>query len=83
MSDRGATARTEGGLCRIGARRWTGEGERIDDLSVFDRELPRLLTEPGPHFVVLPVTNSEPLPPVAHSDHAERVVSLRRGLGLE
>lgn len=60
-----------------------GKVERIDDLSVFETELPRLLTEPGPHFVVLPVTNSEPLPPVAHTDHAERVVSLRRGLGLD
>lgn len=57
--------------------------ERIDDLTAFDEELPRLLAEPGPHFVVLPVTNSEPLPPVAHTDHAERVVRLRRGLGLE
>ena len=57
--------------------------ERIDDLSEFEGELPRLLTEPGPHFVVLPVTNSEPLPPVAHTDHTERVVGLRRGLGLE
>ena len=57
--------------------------ERIDDLTAFEIELPRLLTEPGPHFVVLPVTNSEPLPPVAHTDHAERVADLRRGLGLE
>ena len=57
--------------------------ERIDDMTAFEEELPSLLTEPGPHFVVLPVTNSEPLPPVAHTDHAERVVRLRRGLGLE
>ena len=54
--------------------------ERIDDLTRFEAELPRLLTEPGPHFIVLPVTNSEPLPPVAHTDHALRVVRLRRGL---
>jgi len=57
--------------------------ERIEDVTTFEGELPRLLTEPGPHFIVLPVVNSEPLPPVAHTDHAERVVSLRRGLGLE
>ena len=57
--------------------------ERIDELSVFEPELPRLLTEPGSDFVVLPVTNAEPLPPVAHTDHTERVVRLRRGLGLE
>jgi len=57
--------------------------ERIEDVAAFDEELPRLLTEPGPHFVVLPVVNSEPLPPVAHTDHTERVVRLRRGLGLE
>jgi sulfopyruvate decarboxylase subunit beta len=57
--------------------------ERIEDVTTFEEELPRLLKEPGPHFVVLPVTNSEPLPPVAHTDHTERVVSLRRGLGLD
>jgi thiamine pyrophosphate-dependent acetolactate synthase large subunit-like protein len=56
--------------------------ERIDELAAFEAELPRLLIEPGPHFVVLPVVNSEPLPPVAHTDHTERVARLRRGLGL-
>jgi len=56
--------------------------ERIEDLGTFDGELTRLLTEPGPHFVVLPVTNSEPLPPVSHTDHAGRVTNLRRALGL-
>jgi hypothetical protein len=56
--------------------------ERIEDPAGFEREAPRLLTEPGPHFVVLPVTNSEPLPPVAHTDHAGRVVRLRRALGI-
>jgi thiamine pyrophosphate-dependent acetolactate synthase large subunit-like protein len=56
--------------------------ERIDDLSVFEERVPGLLTEPGPHFVVLPVTNSESLPPVAHTDHAGRVTRLREGLGL-
>jgi thiamine pyrophosphate-dependent acetolactate synthase large subunit-like protein len=56
--------------------------ERIEDLARFEAELPRLLTEPGPQFVVLPVNNSEPLPPVTHTDHAGRVVRLRQGLGL-
>jgi thiamine pyrophosphate-dependent acetolactate synthase large subunit-like protein len=56
--------------------------ERIEDLATLQAELPRLLTEPGPHFVVLPVTNSEQLPPVAHTDHAGRVTNLRRALGV-
>lgn len=56
--------------------------ERIEDLAGVEAELSRLLTEPGPHFVVLPVTNSEPLPPVAHTDHAGRVTNLRRALGV-
>ena len=56
--------------------------ERIDNLAGFEAELPRLLTEPGPHFVVVPVTNSEPLPPVAHTDHSERVTNLRAALGI-
>jgi phosphonopyruvate decarboxylase len=56
--------------------------ERIEDLAGVEAELPRLLAEPGPHFVVLPVTNSEPLPPVAHTDHAGRVTNLRRALGV-
>ncbi len=59
-----------------------GKAERIEDLTTFEEELPRLLTEPGPHFVVLPVTNSEPLPPVKHTDHATRVANLRAALGL-
>jgi len=57
--------------------------ERIEDLATMQSELPRLLTEPGPRFVVLPVTNSEQLPPVAHTDHAGRVTNLRRALGVE
>lgn len=56
--------------------------ERIEDMAGLEAGLPRLLTEPGPHFVVLPVTNAEPLPPVAHSDHAGRVTNLRRALGV-
>jgi hypothetical protein len=49
---------------------------------VFEERVPGLLTEPGPHFVALPVTNAEPLPPVSHTDHAGRVTRLREGLGL-
>jgi thiamine pyrophosphate-dependent acetolactate synthase large subunit-like protein len=56
--------------------------ERIEELAGFEAELPRLLTEPGPHFVVLPVTNREPLPPVSHTDHTGRVTNLRRALGV-
>ena len=58
------------------------KAERIEDLAGVEAELPRLLDEPGPLFVVLPVTNSEPLPPVAHTDHAGRVTNLRRALGV-
>jgi thiamine pyrophosphate-dependent acetolactate synthase large subunit-like protein len=62
----------------------TGKGkvERIETLGQFEQELPRLLTESGPHFVVLPVTNREPLPPVNHSDHAGRIRKLRHALGV-
>lgn len=60
----------------------TGTVERIDTLDEFVSALPRLLTEPGPHFVVLPVENHEPLPPVAHTDHAGRLENLRRALGV-
>jgi thiamine pyrophosphate-dependent acetolactate synthase large subunit-like protein len=56
--------------------------ETIEALDVFETELPRLLSEPGPHFVVLPVINSEPLPPVSHTDHAGRVRNLREALGI-
>jgi len=57
--------------------------ERIEDLPGFEEAADRLLTEPGPHFVVVPITNSEPLPPVNHTDHATRVTSLRRALGVD
>lgn len=60
----------------------TGKVERIDTLEAFDAALPRLLTEPGPHFVVLPVENHEPLPAVNHTDHATRVTNLRAALGI-
>lgn len=59
-----------------------GKVERIETLAGFEESLPRLLKEEGPHFVVLPVTNKEPLPPVNHSDHAGRVQKLRKALGV-
>jgi thiamine pyrophosphate-dependent acetolactate synthase large subunit-like protein len=59
-----------------------GKVERIESLAEVEQALPRLLTEEGPHFVVLPVTNREPLPPVNHSDHAGRITKLRSALGL-
>jgi thiamine pyrophosphate-dependent acetolactate synthase large subunit-like protein len=63
----------------------TGRGkvERIVSLAAFEEALPRLLEEPGPHFVVVPVVNHEPLPPVAHTDHSSRVRALRAGLGID
>jgi thiamine pyrophosphate-dependent acetolactate synthase large subunit-like protein len=63
----------------------TGKGkvERIEAIDAFDKALPRLLTEEGPHFVVLSVSNKEHLPPVCHTDHAGRIRKLRTGLGVE
>jgi thiamine pyrophosphate-dependent acetolactate synthase large subunit-like protein len=63
----------------------TGKGkvERIETLAAFEETLPRLLTEEGPHFVVLPVTNKEALPPIRHTDHAERIRKLRKSLEIE
>jgi thiamine pyrophosphate-dependent acetolactate synthase large subunit-like protein len=57
--------------------------ETVDTLEAFDAALPRLLAEAGPHFVVLPVTNSEPLPAVSHTDHSGRVRNLRQALGIQ
>lgn len=65
-----------------GGRNGTGTVQCIDNLETFVRELPGLLEQPGPHFVVLPVENHEPLPPVAHTDHAGRVTRLRRALDV-
>jgi len=63
----------------------TGRGkvERITTIEDFEKALPRLLTEEGPHFVVLAVSNKEPLPPINHKDHAGRIRKLRKGLGIE
>lgn len=62
----------------------TGKGkvERLETMAQFEEALPRLLAEQGPHFVVLPVTTREPLPSVNHSDHAGRIRTLRRALGV-
>ncbi|MDH5293348.1 MAG: thiamine pyrophosphate-dependent enzyme [Acidimicrobiia bacterium] len=57
--------------------------EQYDDLARFGPELPRLLSEPGPHFVVLRVDNHETLPPVSHTDHSQRVRGLRTALGVQ
>ena len=61
----------------------TGKVERIETIDAFKKALPRLLTEGGPHFVVLPVSNKEHLPPVCHTDHAGRIRKLRKGLNVE
>ena len=62
----------------------TGKGKvaRINSLEAFRDALPRILTEAGPHFIVLPVTNREKLPLVNHSDHAGRIQTLRKALGI-
>jgi thiamine pyrophosphate-dependent acetolactate synthase large subunit-like protein len=62
----------------------TGQGKvsRIATLDELTRQLPTILTEPGPHFVVLPTGTTHELPPVDHSDHASRIVALREGLGI-
>lgn len=78
--DFGAMARASG--IQNGGSQGTGKVERLETLEAFEAELPRLLTEQGPHFVVLPVTNSHPLPPVNHTDHAGRVTKLRTALGV-
>lgn len=60
----------------------TGKVERIKSIIDFEEAIPRILSEPGPHFVVVPVKNSSELPSVSHTDHAERVINLRGGLGI-
>lgn len=59
-----------------------GDVQRIEDIGTFEGALPGLLGRPGPGFVVVPVVNSEPLPPVRHTDHSGRVTKLRTALGL-
>ena len=55
---------------------------RVESIKAFRDALPRLLNEAGPHFIVLPVTNKEKLPPVNHSDHAGRIQTLRDALNV-
>ena len=57
--------------------------ERLETMEVVRASLPSILDDPGPHFVVLPVRNRRPLPPVHHSDHAGRIRKLRAALGVE
>lgn len=59
-----------------------GKVARIDSIEAFRDALPRMLAEEGPHFIALPVTNSEALPPVNHSDHAGRIRTLRKALNV-
>ncbi|MDW3178886.1 MAG: thiamine pyrophosphate-dependent enzyme [Acidimicrobiia bacterium] len=61
----------------------TGSVEVWHSLEQAVEDLPRVLHSAGPHFVVVPVTNSEPLPAVNHTDHAGRVTRLRTGLGID
>lgn len=57
--------------------------QRLETLDEIKAEWPGILTVPGPHFVIVPVENSEPLPPVSHTDHTSRVLNLRSALGLD
>lgn len=63
----------------------TGKGkiERIETIEAFEEALPRLLTEEGPHFVILPVQNTEEVPTISHSLHSGRIRNLRKALGVE
>lgn len=65
-----------------GGRTGSGRVERWATLDDVRSRLPAALEESGPHFVVIPVRNSEPLPAVSHTDHAQRVVDLRAGFGI-
>ncbi len=60
----------------------TGKVVRWATMDDVGETLPQVLRDPGPHLVVASVQNSEPLPPVAHTDHASRVTDLRAALGL-
>jgi thiamine pyrophosphate-dependent acetolactate synthase large subunit-like protein len=67
---------TGGGIAGVGkVLRW-------ETLTEVENELSRTLSEPGPHFIVIPVHTAQPLPPVNHTDHRQRVRNLRRELGL-
>jgi sulfopyruvate decarboxylase subunit beta len=60
----------------------TGSVEVWNTIEEAAEGIPRVLGAPGPHFIVVPVTNSEPLPPVAHTDHKGRVTRLREALEI-
>lgn len=72
----------EGAGIREGGAMRSGKLERIETLEKLEVAIPRILTEQGPHFIVLPVRNSEPLPPVRHSDHTGRVTRIRTALDI-
>jgi thiamine pyrophosphate-dependent acetolactate synthase large subunit-like protein len=61
-----------------------GTGKVLTWTSVEEVEhgLTSALTDPGPHFIVVPVSNSVALPATSHTDHAGRVTTLRTGLGI-
>lgn len=69
------------GLAGAGAS-GTGSVEVWNTIEEAAEGIPRVLHTPGPHFVVVPVMNSEPLPPVAHTDHRGRVTRLRDALEI-
>lgn len=75
-------ALAEGAGIRDGGATRAGKLERIETAAELSGVLPRILTEDGPHFVILPVTNSKPLPAVSHTDHAGRVANLRASLAV-
>jgi thiamine pyrophosphate-dependent acetolactate synthase large subunit-like protein len=60
----------------------TGKVLTWNSLDAVESGLPSALADPGPHFIVVPVTNSVPLPATSHTDHAGRVKRLRSGLGI-
>ncbi len=66
-----------------GGRTGAGKVGRIETLDEFEERWPALRREEGPHFLVLPVHNAEPLPPVAHTDHAGRIRDLRAALEVD
>ncbi len=61
----------------------TGKVERIETLAAIEEALPRLLTEEGPHFFILPVENNEEVPTISHSLHSGRIRNLQKALGVE
>ncbi len=79
--DFGALARGAG--IEGGGATGKGKVERIETLAAFEEALPRLLTEEGPHFIILPVENNEEVPKISHTLHSGRIRTLRKALGVE